>query len=313
MTQIAAAYPLTQPALLCVPAAVRFPAGLHAGLRASIRALLVTLVVLLGACATTGDEDKLSPDYQPQIGQLGKDSVWVPTPNRLIERMLQMADTTERDFVIDLGSGDGRIPIIAARKFGARSLGVELDADLVTYSRRLARQEGVEGRASFVAGDLFKTDLSRATVITLYISPHVMAKLRPTLLALAPGTRVVSHQFTLGDWEPDEGARVEGTNAHLWIVPARVAGDWTLAIEGQTYALKLQQTHQMLSGSATREGRSATLLASRVRGTTVRFTFVDPGGESRTFTGQIGANEMQGTARSADPKRPVQAWRATRS
>lgn len=280
-----------------------------------IKAALASLALsaLLVGCAITGDEDRLSPDYQPQIGQLGKDSVWVPTPNRLIERMLQMADTTERDFVIDLGSGDGRIPIIAAKRFGARALGVELDADLVRYSRRLARQEGVDGRATFVAEDLFKTDLSRASVITLYISPHVMARLRPSLLALAPGTRIVSHQFTLGDWEPDEAARVEGTNAHLWVVPARVAGQWRLAVGDQTYAVALQQTHQMLSGTATRESRSATLLASRVRGTTVRFTFVDAAGESRTFSGQIGPDGMQGTARSADPAKPAQSWRATRT
>lgn len=276
------------------------------------RLMLCAFVTLLAACAASGDDDKLSSDYQPQIGQLGKDSVWVPTPNRLIERMLQMADTTARDFVIDLGSGDGRIPIIAAKKFGARALGVELDADLVRYSRQLAAREGVADRATFAAEDLFKTDLSRASVITLYISPHVMTKLRPMLLAQTPGTRVVSHQFTLGDWEPDESARVENTTAYLWIVPARVAGEWTLAIGAQTYALSMQQTHQMLSGSAVRDGRAATLLASRVRGTTVRFTFVDPGGESRTFTGEIGATELQGTARSADASKGALAWRATR-
>lgn len=291
-----------------------------------IRAAVVSLVALvsvgvltlLGACAAVGEEDKLSPDYQPQIGQLGKDSVWVPTPNRLIERMLQMADTTSRDVVIDLGSGDGRIPIIAAKKFGARAFGVELDADLVRYSRLLAAREGVAERATFVAEDLFKADLSRASVITLYISPHVMTRLRPSLLALAPGTRVVSHQFTFGDWEPDESARVENTSAYLWIVPARAAGEWSLAVGGEggegaaTYALTLHQAHQMLSGTAQRNGRSSTLLASRVRGTTVRFTFVDPGGESRTFTGQIGADAMHGTARSADPAKPVQPWRAVR-
>ncbi len=285
---------------------------IKAAVAAVSRLMLCAFVTLLAACASGGDDDKLSPDYQPQIGQLGKDSVWVPTPNRLIERMLQMADTTERDFVIDLGSGDGRIPIIAAKKFGARSLGVELDADLVRYSRVLAAREGVADRASFAAEDLFKTDLSRASVITLYISPHVMVKLRPILLAQAPGTRVVSHQFTLGDWEPDESARVENTVGYLWVVPARVAGEWTLAIGGQTYALTLQQTHQMLSGGAARDGRSATLLASRVRGTTVRFTFVDPGGESRTFTGEIGASEMHGIARSADASKGALAWRATR-
>jgi hypothetical protein len=280
--------------------------------------VVVSAIVCVASCASSSS-NQLSVDafplvegYEPRIGHQGKDSVWVPTPNRLIERMLQMADTTECDVVIDLGSGDGRIPVIAAKRFGARGVGVELDADLVRYSIALAAREGVAYRATFEREDLFQADLSRATVIAMYISPAVTLKLRPTLLRLTPGTRVVSHQFTLGDWEPDETAKVENATAYLWVVPAQIAGDWIVRLAEQTVGVAIDQSYQKLSGAAQFDSKRSPLLAGRVRGTEVRFTFLDRNGDSRTLTGRISGDTMEGVARTAGDNRATSRWSASR-
>jgi len=253
-----------------------------------------------------------SPSYEPEMGQLGKDSVWAPTPDRLIERMLQMADTGPNDVVIDLGSGDGRIPVIAAKRFGARGIGVEFDADLVAYSVRLAAREGVAHRTTFLRQDLFETDLSNATVIAMYIGPAVTMKLRPKLLALTPGTRIVTHQFTMGDWEPDEMARVENAPGYLWIVPAQAAGRWRLQFADQHYDIDLRQTYQVLSGTATSAGKSSPLLAARVRGLAIRFSIIDANGDSRSFNGTVTGATMQGTTRAQIRGTAPARWTARR-
>ena len=173
----------------------------------------------------------------PQIGQVSRDSVWVPTPERMIRRLLQLADTSKDDVVIDLGSGDGRIPIYAAKHFGALAIGVELERNLVELSNKTAAAEGVANRVRFLQQDLFEADISGATVVALYISPGVMERLRPRLLALKPGTRVVSHHFTLGDWQPDEVIQVEGRTGYLWVGPAAVAGGWRVSISRKSLYL----------------------------------------------------------------------------
>ena len=248
--------------------------------------------------------------YQPRIGQAGKDVVWVPTPARLVERMLQMADTTEQDVVVDLGSGDGRIPIAAAKNFGARALGIEYEADLVQLSIRSAAREGVADRVRFLRQDLFQTDLSEATVVTLYVSPAIMLQLRPRLLALKPGTRVVSHQFTLGDWEPDEQAIVERTSGYLWVVPARADGRWRLRLGEDDYELQLQQEYQMLRGSAEQQGRRSPVFAARLRGKDIRFAFIDRNGDPRSFSGRVTGDAMKGESRTHG--QPELSWRARR-
>jgi SAM-dependent methyltransferase len=242
------------------------------------------------------------------FGQVSKDSVWVPTPDRLIVRMLQMADTTRNDYVIDLGSGDGRIPIAAARLFGARSLGVELEQNLIDYSVRSAQRQGVAGRARFRKQDLFETDISKATVMALYISPGVMEKLRPKLFDLAPGTRVVSHHFTLGDWQPDEIAQVEERRAYLWVVPARVEGRWAVRLGEYEYLLRLGQTWQMLQSQAEYAGRPVTAFSARLRGKAIRFSMVDREGDVRSFTGVVNGNRMSGVATGQDNR--SSAWSA---
>ena len=268
------------------PAAVRMPA-----------AFLALVVLVLSAPAPIfAAQDP--PAGQPQVGQPGKDVVWVPTPERLIERMLQMADTTSKDLVVDLGSGDGRIPIAAAKKFGARGLGVEYDADLVRISVQAADQQGVADRVKFLRQDLFQTDLSEANVVALYVSPAIMLALRPRLLGLKAGTRVVSHQFTLGDWEADEQAIVERTTGYLWVVPARVDGRWKLRLGEDLYDLQFQQEYQMLRGSAEREGKRSPVIAARLRGADIRFAFVDRNGDSRSFSGRTTGDAMEGASRT---------------
>ena len=271
--------------------------------KAHIVPILVALCALLCASGALAQA-------QPQVGQPGKDVVWVPTPYRLIERMLQMADTTSKDVVVDLGSGDGRIPIAAAKKFGARALGVEYDENLVRISVRSAEREGVADRVRFVRQDLFQTDLSEATVVTLYVSPAIMLALRPRLLALKPGTRIVSHQFTLGDWEADEQAIVERTSAYLWVVPAKAEGQWRLRLGDDIYDLRLQQQYQLLRGSAERQGKRSPVIAARLRGEDIRLLFIDRNGDPRSFSGQVGGDTMEGVSRAhGQPELP---WSARR-
>jgi SAM-dependent methyltransferase len=247
----------------------------------------------------------------PQLGQVSKDSVWVPTPERMIRRMLQLADTTPNDLVVDLGAGDGRIPIHAAKHFGARAVGVELEGNLVRVARDTARAQGVSHLAQFVQQDLFEADLSKATVVALYISPGVMERLKPRLLGLKPGTRVVSHHFTLGDWEADETVRVEGRTGYLWVVPAQLGGSWTVRIPGEDFVLRVEQQHQVVRTSGERAGRPVNVIGARLRGTELQFTSFDRDGNVRYFEGRVADGRLVGS--SSGPGIEAKAWNAMRS
>ena len=236
-----------------------------------------------------------TPDV-PEIGQISKDSVWVPTPERMIRRMLQLADVTRDDVVVDLGSGDGRIPIHAAKHFGARAIGVELEENLIRLSERTARAEGVAERALFVKQDLFDFDLSVATVVALYISPPVMQKLRPVFERLKPGTRIVSHHFTLGDWEPDEEVKVEGRHGYLWVVPAQVGGAWSVRSGNDLLRLTFRQDGKHLSMSGERAGRAVIVVAPKLRGTEITFTAFDLDGTARHYRGRVEGGRMSGAS-----------------
>src|SRR2546429_4688610 len=187
--------------------------------------------------------------FEPQVGQAGKDVIWVPTPDDVVDRMLTMAQVTPSDFVIDLGSGDGKIAILAARKFGARSLGIEYNPDMVKLSQNNAQAAGVAGKASFRNADIFATDFSQASVITMYLLPGLNMKLRPQILSMRPGTRVVSHSFTMEDWDADEISSVDGRRAYFWVVPANVQGGWSMEAGGQKNDLALEQTFQKIHGT----------------------------------------------------------------
>jgi len=205
--------------------------------------------------------------YQPTVGQEGKDVVWVPTPQALVEEMLNIARAKPGEYLIDLGSGDGRTVITAARR-GLRALGIEYNPDMAELARRNARQAGVESAATFHTGDLFEADLSGADIITMFLLPSINEQLKPSLLKLQPGTRIVSNTFTMGDWEADQRLTVTENcqnycTALLWVIPARVEGDWRLGDK----TLRLTQQYQMLSGTL---GQTA-LSEARMNGDTISF------------------------------------------
>jgi hypothetical protein len=259
-------------------------------------ALLRVLAACAGlAVAAAAPAQSLSPEagtYRPEVGQPGKDVVWVPTPDALVARMLDMAKVGRDDVLIDLGSGDGRT-VVAAAKRGVRALGIELNADLVRLARQRAEREGVADRARFEVRDLFDQDLSGATVITMFLLTEINLKLRPTLLALKPGTRIVSNTFGMGDWQADETATVTRDagcddpwcTAMLWVVPARVAGAHRTT-EG---ALTLEQTYQKLVGTLRRDGRAVPVTGT-VRGTEV---VLDAGGRVLRGTVRDGRVELR--------------------
>lgn len=247
----------------------------------------------------------------PELGQQSKDSVWVPTPERMIRRMLQLADTTKDDVVIDLGAGDGRIPIHAARHFGALGIAVELEENLVEVARQAAAREGVAHRVRVIRQDLFEADLSSATVLALYISPGVMQRLKPRLLQLKPGTRIVSHQFDLGDWEPDEKVEVEGRTGYLWVVPGALEGTWRVNVPGQDFVLRVAQRYQKLRVSGERAGNGLHVLGARLRGNEIQFSSFDRDGASRRYTGRLEGGRLVGNSEGAADVEP-RAWSATR-
>jgi SAM-dependent methyltransferase len=248
--------------------------------------VLVAVLAALALAGGAGAEREARPDM-PEIGQISKDSVWVPTPERMIRRLLQLADTTKDDVVLDLGSGDGRIPIYAAKQFGARGIGVELEENLVSLAGRTAAAQGVTQRVQFIQDDLFKADLSVASVIALYISPGVMERLKPRLLELKPGTRVVSHHFTLGDWEHDEKIEVEGRSGYLWVVPAALEGDWKVSLREEDFRLRIERHYQKLATSGLRGGKQLHVIGARLRGTELWFTSFDRNGATRHFHGRL--------------------------
>ena len=224
--------------------------------------------------------------YEPQVGQSGKDVVWVPTPQALVETMLDMAEVTPQDFVIDLGSGDGRTVITAAKR-GATALGIEYNPEMVELSRKNAAEAGVSGKATFRQADLFETDLSKADVITMFLLPSINLKLRPTLLDLKPGTRIVSNSFTMEDWEADRSETItedctSWCTALLWIVPAKVEGVWSHP-KGD---LKLTQTFQQVSGALAGQPISE----GRLRGDALTFKV-----GNTTYTGTVSGNTITGT------------------
>jgi len=238
-------------------------------------------------------------DFKPSVGQQGKDVVWVPTPDELVNRMLTMARVSSRDFVIDLGAGDGKIAIAAAKPpFGATALGIEYNPDMVRLANCMLQVEGVSQRVRIVQGDIFKEDFSRADVLTMYLLPDLNLCVRHRVLEMRPGTRVTSHQFTMGDWKADEAAEVEFRNAYLWIVPARVAGTWALRDSaGLQFSLSLTQTFQEIAGEVSQGGRTQPLVGATLRGAEMRFAFNDEHGVTRSFTGTVAGNQISGSLR----------------
>jgi ubiquinone/menaquinone biosynthesis C-methylase UbiE len=206
------------------------------------------------------------------------DVPYVPTPEHIVEAMLKLAKPTKDDFLVDLGCGDGRIPITAAQKYGVRGFGVDLNPVRINEARANAEKAGVADKVQFIEGDLFQTDFRKASVLTLYLLPLVNMRLRPALLEMKPGTRVVSHAFHMDDWMPDASEQFGFRTVYHWVVPAKVAGRWVGTVAGAKVELDLEQKFQEVSGTATIDGRSATATEGRVKGETVHLQLAKSGG-----------------------------------
>jgi len=241
--------------------------------------------------------------WQPQLGQQGKDLVWVPSPEAVVKAMLDLANVTPHDFVIDLGSGDGVI-VIGAAKRGSRAHGIEYNPDLVELSRRNAATAGVSDKATLEEADLFESDFSKATVIAMFLLPSLNLRLRPRILALEPGTRIVSNTYDMGDWKPDKTAIVPGCataelrsavfewrwcTALLWIVPAKIEGSWQLP-QGE---LALEQQFQMVSGMLRSGGTAVPITHGRLQGDRFNFTAADV-----EYDGRVSGDTIEGTLTS---------------
>lgn len=243
--------------------------------------------------------------FEPQVGQQGKDVVWVPTPQALVDMMLDVAKAGPNDFVIDLGSGDGRTVITAAKR-GIKALGIEYNPDMVALSKRNAEKEGVNDKATFIQADLFQTDFSQATVLTMFLLTDINLRLRPKILDMKPGTRVVSNTFEMGDWTPDDTVQVsEGcTNyckAYFWIVPAKVEGAWQTP-QGE---LTLKQKYQMVSGTLKSGNVVTPVTEGRLKGDQISFK-----AGAAQYSGRVNGNVIEGVSKSGGNESP---WRATRS
>jgi len=249
----------------------------------------VALAALIAACAP-------APIYEPEYSQPGKDVVWVPTPEIMVDTMIDLAKVTADDYVIDLGSGDGRL-VIAAAKRGARALGIEYDDNLVRYARREASKAGVTGNARFVQADIFATDFSSATVLTLFLLPEMNERLRPQFLTMKPGTRIVANYFGIGDWSSDTAVHLPqrtdkcGTycTAYLWIVPANVNGIWQTP-QGE---LTLNQRYQFFKGTLAAGGATSEIVQGRVSGDALNFVAA---GVSYSGRVAVGGDVIEGTA-----------------
>jgi SAM-dependent methyltransferase len=266
-----------------------------AGVRTGARIAALCLAAILSLQIAQGQSAK---PVKPLVGQESKDAIWVPTPNVLIETMLDLAKVTPQDRIVDLGSGDGRA-VVAAAKRGATARGVEFDANLVAVSRVAAARAGVSDRATFEQADMFTVDFSDATVVVLFLLPSLNEKLRPSILAMRPGTRVVSNTFEMGGWLPDEVTSIREEcdfffcKALLWIVPARVDGEWTLERDGAIATLSLKQQFQKFTGTLNGGSAASPVTEGRLRGDELTFT---AGGT--VFTGKVRGDTIEGTTRS---------------
>ena len=274
-------------------------------LRRTAAALILSFIAASGIA-----QDRAAGEYKPEVGQEGKDVIWVPTPQALVDKMLDMAKVTPRDYVVDLGSGDGRTVITAAKR-GARALGIEYNPNMVALSKRNAEKEGVSGKAQFRQADLFKTDFSDATVLTMFLLPDINIKLRPKILDMKAGTRVVSNSFTMEDWQADETSSVTKENgcesyctAYLWIVPAKVDGVWRIG----GAELSLAQKYQMVSGKLKSGDRLSAVTGGRLNGDEIRFNV-----GNAAYTGRVHGDVIEGTVRSGGRTEKWQARRTSHS
>ena len=245
----------------------------------------------------------LAPEaYQPKLGQPGKDVMWLPTRDDLVTRMLETAKVTKDDVVYDLGAGDGKIPIAAATQFGARAVGIEYNRDLAGLATRNSQRAGVADRVKIIHGDIFKEDFSSATVLTLYLLEELNFQLRPLILKMRPGTRVLSNTFSMGDWEPDQVISVNSSTGYFWTVPAQVGGTWTLSgldsLSGtggqKPVVLTLTQKYQRLAGTLRIGSATQALLGATLQGQELRFSFLNDAGDLKSVRLAVDGPSLKG-------------------
>ena len=258
------------------------------------------VILAIGLSARLGAQPPQQKPYEPTVGQQGKDAVWVPTGPAMVEKMLDHVKLTPQDFVIDLGSGDGRTIIAAARR-GARGLGVEFNPDLVEFSRRQAAAAGVADKASFAQGDMDEADISKATVLALFLLPSNIEKLVPKFLALPPGTRIVANTFWVSDWSPDDTQTLQEwcenwCTSHLFIIPAKVEGRWRV----RDGVLTLSQKYQMLEGTYAPQSGATAQVKGRLRGNAITLTV----GQT-DYEGAVTGNTIEGAAKTGSGARIV--------
>ena len=275
------------------------------------------LLVVICGCTSY-----VSNSYTPKRGQSGKDVVWIASQDALVVKMLSAAQVTSQDLVYDLGAGDGIIPITAAKQFGAHAVGVEYNEKLATLAQANALRSGVGDKVKIIQGDIFVEDFSKASVVTLYLLEELNAKLRPQILKMQPGTRVVSNTFSMGDWEPDQVIDSNGHIAYLWRVPAQVGGGWTvsgLASDGKSHTshIHFDQRYQRLSGTMTVDGKKQVLLGARIEGNVLHFSFLNAQDELKHVKAFIDNNQWTGEVVApygmVELKLPAQKITAVRS
>lgn len=259
----------------------------------------------VGLAALLAATPALAQDAKPAEEPVKRDVIYVPTPQGAVDRMLEMAKVTKDDYVVDLGSGDGRIPITAAQKYGARAYGVDIDPQRIREAKENLAKAGVGDLVRFEQADLFKTKWTDANVLTLYLLTSLNLRLKPIILAeMKPGSRVVSHSFSMGRWEPDQSDTVNGSRLYLWIVPARVDGRWSFEDGSTKYDVTLKQEFQTFIGEASIDGKPAKITDGRLSGNTITFTLVREGAEPRKLTGTVDGNSISANGG---------AWKASRS
>jgi precorrin-6B methylase 2 len=270
-------------------------------------ALTLTVAALSG-CAGMGQKDT---GFKPVLRQSGKDVMWLPTSQDMVNKMLAAAQVTSKDIVYDLGAGDGVIPITAAQQFKARAVGIEYDAKLADFAQKNAQQAGVADMVKIIRGDIFVEDFSEATVVTMYLLPELNLQLRPTLLKMRPGTRIVANAFDMQEWTPDQTLSAGSEQGFMWIIPAQVEGEWDfLPHEGRVPArLSLQQSFQQVGGTLTMAGVSQPLLGAQLRGDQLSFHFLGSDKIAQSVTATVTAGALSGQHTSYGRAHPFQAQR----
>ncbi len=266
-----------------------------------VLARMTCMAVVLAASpvlAQSADSTKLGDEkYEPRVGQSGKDVIWVPTNDAVADAMLKVAKVKPTDLVYDLGAGDGKIAIAAAKNFGATAVGIEYNKEMADLAKRNTERAGVADKVKIINGDIFVEDFSKATVVTMYLLPDLNLKIRPTILKMAPGTRIVTNSFNMGDWEPDDTVGTGYAQGYFWVVPGNAAGKWSLiGMEGsqQPATLEITQRYQRVGGVLNIYGKSQPILGAALSGNRLKFSFTDHSNQSRIVEVTLNGNEFSG-------------------